>query len=241
MVAVDAEEQDRLQARVELQHRGRVGIGGQLVDDRADAPLDVDGGRVDVRRVQEGDRDLRAALRRRRLEDVDVGDAGDGVLERLGDQPVNVVWRRARVGRDDRDHGKLMLGNSSAFSRVNETRPRMTIAEITIRMKTGRVMATRVRPISAHTLQYGLVLRQRMAKAKGPGRPETRPRRVIASIATNSSSISNYYHWLYRRRVPMLSPFCEPRRSDLARPVSSGRRYGISIILNYSRERDSFH
>ena len=44
---------------------------------------------------------------------------------------------------------KLMLGKSSAFRRVNETRPRMTIAVITIRMKTGREMATRVRPILA--------------------------------------------------------------------------------------------
>ena len=44
--------------------------------------------------------------------------------------------------------GTLMFGKSSAFSRVNETRPRMTIAGITIRMKTGRVMATRVRPIA---------------------------------------------------------------------------------------------
>src|SRR3954454_6168435 len=43
--------------------------------------------------------------------------------------------------------GTLMLGKSSAFSMVNETRPRMTIAEITIRMNTGRTMATRVRPM----------------------------------------------------------------------------------------------
>src|SRR3954454_19340830 len=48
--------------------------------------------------------------------------------------------------------GTLMLGKSSAFSIVNETRPRMTIAEITIRMNTGRTMATRVRPILVRML-----------------------------------------------------------------------------------------
>ena len=42
--------------------------------------------------------------------------------------------------------GVLMLGYNSAFRRENDTSPRMTMAEITIRMNTGRVMATRVRP-----------------------------------------------------------------------------------------------
>jgi len=38
------------------------------------------------------------------------------------------------------------VGYSSAFRREAATSPRMTIAEMTIKMNTGRVMATRVRP-----------------------------------------------------------------------------------------------
>src|SRR5690348_2019018 len=49
--------------------------------------------------------------------------------------------------------GTLMLGNSSAFRRVKATRPSTTMAEMTIRMNTGRVMATRVRPMAANLLQ----------------------------------------------------------------------------------------
>jgi hypothetical protein len=44
----------------------------------------------------------------------------------------------------------------------------MTIAVITIRMKTGRVMATRVSPILARTLLQGYLLQQRRATAKRP-------------------------------------------------------------------------
>src|SRR5215212_9988818 len=74
--------------------------------------------------------------------------------------------------------GTLMLGKSSAFSLENETRPRMTIARITIKMNTGRLMATRVRPISAGTL-LGAVYRHngrhgREGVEAAPARPAHR-------------------------------------------------------------------
>src|SRR4051812_29440276 len=94
--------------------------------------------------------------------------------------------------------GTLMLGKSSAFNLVKETRPRMTIARITIRMNTGRAMATQVRPISASTLLLGGVTWAVSARTSGMEGtrwavyPHGQRDTTIASVLTNYSSISKY-------------------------------------------------
>ena len=89
----------------------------------------------------------------------------------------------------------------------------MTIAEITIKMNTGRLMATRVRPISEKAPSEFDVSVSAQRPNDGRVGPAARPAHGIASITANSSSISNYPPGVRRAAVPILSPFREHVRS----------------------------
>src|SRR5579884_3037249 len=58
-----------------------------------------------------------------------------------GDAPGQVIVIETK--------GKLMFGSRSTFIRETETTPMMTRAQMNMRMASGRLMASRVRPISA--------------------------------------------------------------------------------------------
>ncbi len=79
-----------------LRTTGARGVGRQLADDRPHRLLDVDVGLVRVVAVGELDDDRCTALARVRGDRVDARDARDGVLDRLGDQPLDVFGRRIR-------------------------------------------------------------------------------------------------------------------------------------------------
>src|SRR5690349_19128683 len=78
----------------------------------------------------------------------------------------------------------LMVGNSSWLRRVYETRPRMTMAEMTMSMKTGRATATLVRPTRSpppRPSNHGGSSPNRAARA-GAGRPGSAALAKIAGV-----------------------------------------------------------
>ncbi len=101
--AGEGDVQDRRGVRVELADDRRAGFGRQLTDDRPHLLLDVDVGLVRVIAVGELHDDRALTLARARRDRVDARDAGDRVLERLGNQALDVLGRGVRPGDRDRD------------------------------------------------------------------------------------------------------------------------------------------
>ncbi len=107
LVAGEAHPQDGLFRGIGLLDVWRIGFFGQLAENAADTVADVVGGRVHVAGDVELDRDDRLAVLAGRVDVADALDAGDAILDHLGDAGFHDVGGRARIGRADRDDGRV--------------------------------------------------------------------------------------------------------------------------------------
>ncbi len=110
MVAHQIQPQDDVFVAVDLLDLGRLGLRGQLIQDAGDPVADVVGGAVDVAVDVELHRDHGAAVLTGRLHRADAFDAGDAVLNELGDAAFHHIGRGAWINDLDRDHRRVDVG-----------------------------------------------------------------------------------------------------------------------------------
>ena len=101
---------DRLRAGVLLQDDRAVRLCRQKLAHGVDLLPQVRRRRVQVRADVELAGDRRNALLRCGGDLTKAADAGDRILDRLGDQRLHLLRTGARVGRGDRDHAEIDLG-----------------------------------------------------------------------------------------------------------------------------------
>ncbi len=110
-VAEGPELQDRLLGRVELAQGRPVDLVGQAADDPVEALPDVVGRGVEVGPPGEHDPDGARAFRRRGEDLLDPGHGAQGLLDRPGDDLLDLLGPRVRVGGVDVEGGIDDLGH----------------------------------------------------------------------------------------------------------------------------------
>ena len=106
----EGEVEDRLGVGLDLRDHRLVDLVGQQGAHPADPVAHVVGGGIGVAVEPEADRDLALLLPADRAHVVDALDAGQRLLQNLGDLALDDVGRRALEGGIDRDHGLVDLG-----------------------------------------------------------------------------------------------------------------------------------